>query len=459
MHDSIVRIFVVLLLFVFFPGVGAPLQGAENTENYIYSLKIDGNTINLNPPAVITANRALVPLRFMAENPVLDGQVYWDQKNQKVAIDCRGRYIELFIGQESARVDGLSRRLETAPFIWKDRTYVPLRFLAENLGGVVYWDAAKRGISVDFNYKPLVFAYYYYSPMEEVKSNIGLFTDIAFRWLSADGNGNLHYDYYDQYSQKIQWVQSQGVRAHASVALMDRDELHKLLNNPGNRHTLVQQLAKLVSDYAYDGVNIDFEFIAPADGPAFTEFLQELKSALGPGKILSAAVFARTGKENWAVAYDYAAIGRTADLVVVMAYDYRWLNSEPGPVAPLWWVKEVAAYMQSQMAGQKILLGLPTYGYDWSSDGSAKTVSLSTLKQLKSQYQVVERFDQNSFSPYFTYCDQQGSCHEIWMENERSLNSKVAICLDQKLGGISFWRIGTGFVDLYKVLDQVKSVK
>ncbi len=450
-------IMAAVLITLIFSGNFVFLQSVESAESYIYNLKIDGTSVSVDPPALIAGDRTMVPLRFIIENSAIRGEVFWDGDKQKVALDCQGHYFEFHIGQKTARIDGVSMSLDTAPFIWQNRSYVPLRFLAENLGAVVSWNGLKREICINLLNKPGVFAYYYYSPMEEVKANIGLFTDIAFRWLVTDGEGNLSYDYQDQYRQKIEWVRGQGVKAHASVALMNRDKLHQLLSNPQHRKQLTRHLADIAASDSYDGINIDFEFIAPEDGSYFTEFLQELKTALGEEKMLSVAVFARTGKEQWPTAYDYRAIGATADLVVVMAYDYSYLESDPGPVAPIWWVKDVIAYMESQMPREKILLGMPTYGYDWSSDGLSKTINISKLKQLQSSYQLEDHFDQKSFSPYYTYYDEQGCYHELWMENAISLTSKWTICLEEKLGGIAFWRIGTGFMDLYDVLRQSNS--
>jgi len=444
--------FLLLLLCPFYiPGYTYEAL-AVSPDTYINQIKIDGSITALNPPAFITGGRTLVPVVFMAANQSLGAEVTWDARQRKVSINCREHRIELNIGQKTALVDGQSYTMDVAPLIWQNRTYIPLSFVAAHLGGRVLWNSASQEISINFNYQPRVFAYYYYSPMEEIEANRHLFTDIAFRWLSADGNGNLSYEYKDEYREKIDWVRQQGIAAHASVALMEREQLHQLLSSPSNRSRLIKQLTDLAVRDKYDGVNIDFEFIAPEDGPYFTRFLQELKAALGPDKMLSVAVFARTGEEKWATPYDYKAIGEAVDLVVVMAYDYSYLDSEPGPVAPLWWVERVAGYMQRQMAPEKILMGMATYGYDWGSDGEARTVSASKLQQIVAKYTVVDHFDQASMSPYYTYYDEEGHYHQIWMENQKSLNAKWTLCQAEQLGGVAFWRIGTGFLEIYQVL-------
>jgi hypothetical protein len=442
---------ILILLAVMFLTLG--LAGNVRAETGP-GIRIDGELHQVEPPPQIVENRAMVPIRFVIEDEALQGQVYWDESLQKVAMDVRGQYIEFFIGDNEAKVDGQVKYFDAAPYIYEDRTYIPLRFLAENLGAVVGWKAEEQEVVIDFQYRPEVFAYYYYTRGSELQKNLHLFTDIAFRWFQTNPEGELFYEYEDDYDQILQMVRQKGIRTHASVVLMNKDPVHRLLSSPKSRALLIGNLLDEVQKSNYDGVNIDFELMDYRDASLFTSFLQELKTALGDDKMLSVAVYARTGKETWLTPYQYKKIGQIADRVVVMAYDYSYTTSKPGPVAPLWWVKETADFMISNMPREKVLLGMPTYGYNWSPGSNAVTVTASKLAEIESRYEVEEFFDQDSMSPYYIYYDEKGGRHEIWMENEQSLNEKWTVALENRLGGISFWRIGNGFDDLYRVLDK-----
>ncbi|MEN6325973.1 MAG: glycosyl hydrolase family 18 protein [Syntrophomonas sp.] len=417
-------------------------------------LRIDGQLRQFSPGAQIYNNRTMIPVRLVVEDEALQGKVYWDGQLRKVAIDCKGKYLELFIGNHEARVDGQIKYLDAAPYVFQDRTYIPLRFLAENLGAVVGWDRERSEVLISFNQKTRVFAYYYGRSFSEFKDNSQLFTDVAYRWLAANARGELSYEYRDNYNEALDLARSQGLKNHASVVLMGKDPLHQLLSSNENRARLIGNLLDEVKQNGYDGVNIDFELMAASDGGNFTTFLRELKTSLGPDKDLSVAVFARTGKEKWATPYEYKNIGEIADWVVIMAYDYSYTNTAPGPIAPLGWVKEVVAYMVKNMPREKILLGLPTYGYDWANGLTTTTVTAAKLQALKEKYQVIEGFDYQSMSPYYNYVDSNNKSHQIWLENELSLNEKWNVAINNQLGGISFWRIGNGFDDLYKMLSR-----
>lgn len=149
-------------------------------------IRIDGVSRNLQPPAQVVNSRTMVPLRFIIEDPALSGQVYWDASQRKVAIDCRGKYIELFIGKAQASVDGKACYLDSPPYIYQDRTFVPLRFITEVAGAKVNWLNANREVDIRFTdslSSTQVFAYYYRSPLAEMENNAHLYTDIAFRWF------------------------------------------------------------------------------------------------------------------------------------------------------------------------------------------------------------------------------------------------------------------------------------
>ncbi|MEN6461857.1 MAG: glycosyl hydrolase family 18 protein [Syntrophomonas sp.] len=420
-------------------------------------IRINGQSRYFQPPAEILNNRTMVPIRFIIEDESLKGQVTWVNEMRKVIISCREKEIEFIIGSREAKVNGKTYYLDTAPYVHNNRTFVPLRFIAEQLGAVVGWNNWNREVTIDFN-QPAnrVFAYYYRNS-SEFKENADLFTDVAFRWFQTNGSGDLFYEYQDNYDEMLAFAKSKGIKCHASVVLMDKTALHELLSSPQNRANLVTNLVKKVNNSGYDGVNIDFEFIPSDDKGLFNTFLSELKTGLGPNKTLSAAVFARTSSDKWATGYDYQQIGEISDFVVVMAYDYHYKTSAPGPVAPLWWVKNVVAYMTDIMPPNKILLGVPTYGYDWASGLTTATVTLNKLNTIRQNYQVTEHFDTESASPYYTYTDNNGVWHQIWLENEVSLAAKMKVATDNHLAGISFWRIGNGFTDLYDLLEKTQN--
>ena len=91
-------------------------------------------------------NRTLLPIRFVAE--ALGATVDWNADLQKVTIEKADLLIELYLGQTTAYVNGQPIVLDVAAFAENNRTYLPLRFIAENLGATVLWDQPTQTVTI-----------------------------------------------------------------------------------------------------------------------------------------------------------------------------------------------------------------------------------------------------------------------------------------------------------------------
>ena len=95
---------------------------------------------------VIRNDRTMLPIRFIAE--ALGAEVAWDDSLDKVIITKDDLEIEIYIGSAVAFVNGETVDLDSPAFIENDRTYLPLRFVAENLGAEVIWNGAERTVTI-----------------------------------------------------------------------------------------------------------------------------------------------------------------------------------------------------------------------------------------------------------------------------------------------------------------------
>jgi Copper amine oxidase N-terminal domain./Fibronectin type III domain. len=103
---------------------------------------------------VILGGRTMLPVRFMAE--ALGAVVSWDENERKVTVVLNDQTIELWIGQNLARVNGVETPIdasnpEVKPYISDSgRTMLPLRFIAQTLGCQVDWDPATQEVRVTY---------------------------------------------------------------------------------------------------------------------------------------------------------------------------------------------------------------------------------------------------------------------------------------------------------------------
>lgn len=103
-------------------------------------------------PFIDINNRTLVPIRFIAED--MGAEVTWDEAEYVVGIELDETVIELSIGERRALVGDAWVEFDTRTGIYVDRTMVPLRFVSETLGAEVSWDGASRRVDVRTKEEP-----------------------------------------------------------------------------------------------------------------------------------------------------------------------------------------------------------------------------------------------------------------------------------------------------------------
>lgn len=83
-------------------------------------------------PYVNSDSRTMVPFRVLGET--FGATVDWDQENQTVTYTYGDTALTMTIGSTTYTVNGEDKTMDTAPVLNGDRTYVPVRFVAEALG-------------------------------------------------------------------------------------------------------------------------------------------------------------------------------------------------------------------------------------------------------------------------------------------------------------------------------------
>jgi titin len=115
---------------------------------------VNGVKKELDAAPMIKESRTLLPMRAVIE--ALGGTIEWDANEQKVTTNFKGITIELWIGKNTALVNGEYRLIdpgnpEVKPIIIPPgRTMLPIRFIAENLGCLVEWNASTRQVTVTY---------------------------------------------------------------------------------------------------------------------------------------------------------------------------------------------------------------------------------------------------------------------------------------------------------------------
>ncbi|WP_236790610.1 glycosyl hydrolase family 18 protein [Amycolatopsis sp. GM8] len=233
--------------------------------------------------------------------------------------------------------------------------------------------------------------------------------------------------------------------ANVSAGQWRPDVVKAILHDPAAMRRHVDDIVALVQRENYAGIDIDYEELSNSDRKVFSDFLQLLGNALhAHGKRLSVDVFAKptdAGYDERNRAQDYAAIGRAADQVRLMAYDYHWQTSAPGPISPISWVRSVLDYAVTQIPRAKLVLGIPMYGYDWVGHAGTPVSWLQVYGRSRVFGAPVD-WDGVSESPHLGYVDGDGQRHELWFENAYSASTKLDLAREYRIGGVFLWMFG-----------------
>lgn len=292
------------------------------------------------------------------------------------------------------------------------------------------------------------------SSMVTNSRNITFIAPFFFR-IKADGSGIEKWNdtATGQIDAAVEQAHSKNIKVLALVHNLlygksgtGEQAAHEVLKNAKSRHRFIGQVLELVKSKGFDGVNIDIETILPHDGNNFSLLIRELKITFAKHDLLvTVCVPAKTRDSypgQWGQPFDYKEIGNWADRVVVMAYDEHGYSSGPGPIASTPWLKNVIRYSVKVIPRDRILLGVPAYGFDWS-DNDKKPAYLSFQKAIATAKakNVVPEIDETFKAPHFNY-QVNNENHQVWFENSISSKYKIELAQRNGLQGIAIWRLG-----------------
>lgn len=254
-----------------------------------------------------------------------------------------------------------------------------------------------------------------------------------------------------------------------------------VLRRPDLRNVFIAEIQKMLTQYDFDGVDIDWEYPVtggavqgiPEDRENYVAFLRDLRAKLGKNRLISIA--AGAGQEAF-TGYDVKNIIKYVDWIGVMSYDFfgawesKW-GAFVGPNAPLFHSAPpgysgklnvdyaMKKYSCSGKQLQKIVMGIPFYGRFWAKtipgkypndypnfrtaeNSNGKYGGEVTYRQLQYSWKI------NSDSTYKKYWDDRSKTPWamkdsliVTYDNEKSIAAKVKYANSRNIGGVMIWSI------------------
>ena len=248
-------------------------------------------------------------------------------------------------------------------------------------------------------------------------------------------------------------------------------EMAAILADPVTRARHVATIRAFAADGGYDGIDIDYEQFAFADGrdtwamtrPNWVAFIDELAAALhADGRSLTVSIppvydAGQTSQSGYWV-YDYGAIVDHVDRIRIMTYDFS--VAQPGPIAPLAWVESaITGAIEATGSPDKLVLGLPAYGRNWpvrtvgvcpAEDVPGRTsVSARTVDDLIARRQVtpipVEETGEWTFEYELEVSDGTTTCvqtRQVHYVDGDGIALRMDLARQYRLDGVALWAFG-----------------
>lgn len=245
------------------------------------------------------------------------------------------------------------------------------------------------------------------------------------------------------------------------------DIAHAILTNETAQNNLVNNITRTLREKNYYGLDIDFEYIYPYDRESYNNFLRRIVRTLDPlGYSVTTALAPKISAGQQGTLYeahDYPVHGALADHVILMTYEWGYTYSPPMAVAPINEIRRVLDYAVTAIPREKIFMGIPNYGYNWTlpfRQGTRATVISNTgAVELAGSVGTYIQYDQTSQAPFFYYYDENGIQHVVWFEDARSILAKLFLANEFRVGGLSYWTIGRYFPQNWLVLSSVYNIR
>lgn len=264
-----------------------------------------------------------------------------------------------------------------------------------------------------------------------------------------------------------------------TFTVFQNQTIEGLLLSPESRDRAMNVMVDSVKQLRVDGINIDVEYqgnASPELRQAFTTFVRQVSKKMHtemPESQVTVSMYA--GSAKYSMLYEVKPLSEVTDGIFIMAYDFSTASSErAAPNAPLtgspktYWYdisSAIGDFLASGAHPDKLILGVPYYGYDWPTSGQApksvvvpgrsRAVTYDMVRTIIEQHGGVRKWDYEAQSPYVAY-HEGGQERVIYYDDAESLALKYDAINAHNLKGAGIWALGQdgGADELWELLER-----
>ncbi|MDD3023961.1 MAG: stalk domain-containing protein [Syntrophomonadaceae bacterium] len=412
------RLFSLFVLLFALVAVLPGMAAAADQPGEITVL-VDGLKLQSDVAPAMQNDRLMLPFRKIAEG--VNVEVSWDAGLRKITGSNGKVAVTMFVDNKYAWIGDKKVELDAIPVIIEGTTLIPARFFTEAFDCKVDWNSETRMVKIISAAKIMQITGFYALGDKKTSSWTDLFTKpypetaagntnlvnkLALGWFSLDEQGNLltlsttGWQRPDSWEAVIDAASQYKLNTEMVIHITDGEgRLGRFLSNPEAVKAAIEAIAK--EAILYNGVNLDFEGLGWNDNmeqliqarTIFNNFAIQLSQELKKSnRQLTLTLHAPNSAY---LGYDYAVLGKAADHIIIMAYDY---GSKPESINK---IRQAVEMAKALVPAEKLLLGISVVG-----------------------------------------------------ENPESLQTIIGVAKKNNLGGIALWRLGLLNTETWKVLGE-----
>lgn len=234
-------------------------------------------------------------------------------------------------------------------------------------------------------------------------------------------------------------IRPSGVMRMAMVTSWHGDKFHQrsvraLARDPRALAAAAGAIGRHARAMGYTGLVIDFETLQPED---LDGQLRVLRAIVDSSRAHGVRTIAAAVPAVDTAAYPAGPLVRVVDFIIPMLYDQHWSGSQPGPLSAPDWVRSSLAVRVREVGPDRIVVGLPTYGYQWRKGQPTRDVGYVEARRLATQAGTPLRRDAATGTLRAKSRDW-----ELWITDATLLQRLVRDAREAGVRRFALWRMG-----------------
>ena len=276
-----------------------------------------------------------------------------------------------------------------------------------------------------------------------LERNISKLNLVIPEWFFIDPTADTLYTNIDAKAlnlMKAAGVEIMPILSNNYKQIFRGESVHRILTNTAKKERLINDIIRLLRQYHFAGVNVDLEELVETDDAPLVAFQKELYEKLHANNLL-----VTQDVIPFDDSYNFKALGKYNDYLILMAYDEFHDESKPGPICSQQWIQAALDKMDDQVPANKIILGMAGFGYDWTlkSKKNAATVTYQEALANARESGAVIDFDNNTYNLHYRYYDDANALHEVHFTDAATNFNTLRFATEYQLAGTVLWRLGS----------------